>query len=108
MAQGTAAQRAACAPDAVKLCPDTIPDVARTKACMLRHESELSQRCRAVFNSAVNNAPNAATQGPAEESETGDAADIARARVLIGRLCRHDVLDPGTCAVTSNALDLAQ
>ena len=49
-AQGTPEQRAACTPDAIRLCQDTIPDVDRTTACMSAHRSELSARCQAVFD----------------------------------------------------------
>lgn len=52
-AQGTPEQQAACAPDAVKLCSDTIPDVERTKACMQRHEAQLSPRCHRAFVAAT-------------------------------------------------------
>ena len=49
LAQGTPEQREVCAPDALKICADTIPDVSRTTACMRAHRSELSARCQAVF-----------------------------------------------------------
>lgn len=52
LAQGTAAQREACTPDALKLCPGTIPDVAKTTACMKAHMGELSPGCRAAFAAA--------------------------------------------------------
>ncbi|MCX8253503.1 exported protein of unknown function [Beijerinckiaceae bacterium RH AL1] len=56
-AQGTDEQREACTPDALKLCSDTIPDVAKTTACMKAHEAALSPRCRAVFNEPATSAP---------------------------------------------------
>ena len=52
-AQGTDAQRAACAADALTLCPDTIPDVGRTRACMAAHFVSLRPRCQAVFEGAT-------------------------------------------------------
>ena len=45
----TAADRAACTPDALKLCAAAIPDVARVTACMTAHQSQLSAACRAVL-----------------------------------------------------------
>ena len=42
--------REACTHDAFRLCSDTIPDVARTKACLARHRSSLSPLCRAAFS----------------------------------------------------------
>ena len=48
-AQGTPEQREACAPDAIRLCQDTIPDVGRTTACMRAHVAELSPACKVAF-----------------------------------------------------------
>lgn len=47
----TAAQIAACAPDAVRLCPleAAAGDHAGVKACMLRHKAQLSAQCREAF-----------------------------------------------------------
>jgi hypothetical protein len=50
--QITAEQRAACTPDAVRLCSSEIPDVARVTACMKAKQASLSSRCRAAFASA--------------------------------------------------------
>ncbi|MBE7220474.1 MAG: hypothetical protein INR64_18555, partial [Caulobacteraceae bacterium] len=36
-AQGTQEQQDACAPDAFKLCQNTIPDIPKTEACMRAH-----------------------------------------------------------------------
>ena len=63
-AQGTAEQREACTPDALKLCSDTIPDVAKTTACMKLHEAALSPRCRAVFNETDPNATRVSSARP--------------------------------------------
>jgi hypothetical protein len=41
------AARAACTGDAFRLCSNTIPDVARTKACLVQHRGSLSPACRA-------------------------------------------------------------
>jgi hypothetical protein len=48
----TAEQKAACTPDAVRLCSSEIPDVARVTACMSAKQASLSPRCRAAFASA--------------------------------------------------------
>lgn len=48
-AQGTPEQRAACTPDALRLCSAEIPDVARVTACMRANQSRLSERCRVAF-----------------------------------------------------------
>jgi len=45
-AQGNDAARQACTPDAMRLCADVVPDVARTTACMRRKYSQLSAECR--------------------------------------------------------------
>jgi hypothetical protein len=48
----TAEQRAACTPDAFRLCSSEIPDVTRIVACMKAKEASLSAPCRAVFQTA--------------------------------------------------------
>jgi hypothetical protein len=42
-------QRAACEPDAMRLCQQYVPDVGRVRACMLHYRRYLSPRCRAVL-----------------------------------------------------------
>jgi hypothetical protein len=46
LAQGTDAERQACTPDAMRLCGDAIPDVAKVTACMKAKSSQLSEPCR--------------------------------------------------------------
>lgn len=48
-AQGSEAARQACTPDAMRLCSDVIPDVARVTACMKSKSSQLSQACRVAM-----------------------------------------------------------
>jgi hypothetical protein len=48
----TAEQRAACTPDALRLCSSEIPDIGRIMACMEAKEASLSPQCRAVFQTA--------------------------------------------------------
>ena len=50
--RGTAKQRAACTPDAFRLCAGYIPDAANVEACLRQNKSNLSDACRAVFDSA--------------------------------------------------------
>lgn len=48
-AQGSDAARQACTPDAMRLCSDVIPDVAKVTACMKAKYSQLSQPCRVAM-----------------------------------------------------------
>jgi hypothetical protein len=48
-AQGSDAARQACTPDAMRLCSDVIPDVARVTACMKAKSSQLSDACRVAM-----------------------------------------------------------
>ena len=43
-------QRAACEPDAMRLCQQYIPDIDRIRACMVHYRRYLSPACRAVFD----------------------------------------------------------
>jgi hypothetical protein len=40
------AAKQACTPDAMRLCAEFIPDVAKVTACMSKKHSELSEACR--------------------------------------------------------------
>ena len=51
--RGTAEQRAACAPDAFRLCMSYIPDATNVEACLRQRKSELSDACGAVFDHAA-------------------------------------------------------
>ena len=54
--QGATAQtvdvRQACTPDAMRLCNDTIPDVAKTTACMKAKRAQVSKECRVAMAGA--------------------------------------------------------
>jgi hypothetical protein len=39
----------ACTPDAMRLCADTIPDVAKTTACMKAKRAQVSKECRVAM-----------------------------------------------------------
>ena len=41
--------RQACTPDALRLCSDVIPDVAKVTACMHAKRRQLSQDCRTAM-----------------------------------------------------------
>jgi hypothetical protein len=49
--QWTPEQRAACEPDAMRLCNQYVPDVQRISACMSYYRRYLSAACRKVFDS---------------------------------------------------------
>ncbi|TYL98794.1 hypothetical protein FXB40_04485 [Bradyrhizobium rifense] len=51
--RGTPEQRAACAPDAFRLCASYIPDATNVEACLRQKKSDLSDACRAVFDHAA-------------------------------------------------------
>ena len=130
-AQGTAEQRDACTPDAIKLCSDTIPDIDKTKACMQAHgdERQPGDETPAVrtHKRRIARAPLPDDEAPVERppgvapdddfpdavprrfrapdpDETADGEDTDRARAVIGHLCDDDMIDPRTCAVTERAL----
>jgi len=50
--RGTAEQRAACTPDAFRLCSAYIPDPSGVEACLRLRKSDLSEACKAVFEQA--------------------------------------------------------
>ncbi len=50
--RGTAEQRAACTPDAFRLCGNYIPDVKKVQICLQRQRSQLSAGCRMAFGPA--------------------------------------------------------
>lgn len=47
--RGTAEERAACAPDAFRLCASYIRDAAKVESCLRQKKSDLSDACRSVF-----------------------------------------------------------
>jgi hypothetical protein len=47
--RGTAEQRAACAPDAFRLCASYIPDASKVESCLRMRKSELTRPSRLVF-----------------------------------------------------------
>src|SRR3954453_8214436 len=49
--RGTMEQQMACTPDVWRLCSDQIPDGSRITACLRQNTPQLSNGCRAVFQS---------------------------------------------------------
>ena len=62
--RGTPEQRAACAPDAFRLCLGYIPDATNVEACLRQRKSDLSDACRAVFEHAAEAASVRTTGSP--------------------------------------------
>ncbi|ETR78496.1 hypothetical protein X566_13125 [Afipia sp. P52-10] len=48
--EATAEQRAACTPDAFRLCSGEIPNIPAITACMRKNKTNLSPACKAVFD----------------------------------------------------------
>ena len=48
--RGTPEQRAACTPDAFRLCISYIPDPGSVEQCLRQNKSNLSEACRSVFD----------------------------------------------------------
>jgi hypothetical protein len=45
----SASEKAACMPDAIKLCRDAMPNVQSVLACFSRNRDKISGRCNAVL-----------------------------------------------------------
>ena len=52
--RGTWEQQIACTPDVWRMCSDQVPDVNRIVACLRQNTPQLSNNCRAVFESQAN------------------------------------------------------
>src|SRR3954470_11372514 len=75
----------ACMNDAFRVCSATIPDRARTTACMIQNKSQLSQACQAVM----------AKYAPAEP------APVQTATVLPNRTIKNVSMKPVRTAVNA-------
>jgi hypothetical protein len=51
--RGNPEQRAACAPDAFRLCAGYIPDPTRVEQCLRQSKPDLSDACRSVFEQSA-------------------------------------------------------
>jgi hypothetical protein len=68
--RGTWEQQMACTPDVWRLCSDQIPDATRIVACLRQNTRQLSNNCRAVFesnNTATRPAPRSSQQVPSQQ-----------------------------------------
>jgi hypothetical protein len=64
--RSTLQQQLACTPDVMRLCGEQIPDTNRIVACLRQNTPQLSDGCRAVFES------NASVPPPAAPVRRGD------------------------------------
>src|SRR4051794_7196157 len=62
--RGTLQQQLACTPDVLSLCGDQIPDTNRIVACLRQNTPQLSEGCRAVFESNASVPQQAAPNPP--------------------------------------------
>jgi len=88
-AQGTRAQRMACAGDVWRLCSAAIPSVDRIVACLKRERARLSPGCQAVFNdpqvqAAIGGSPAAAPGKATSHAQPEQPASTAAAPVPHG------------------------
>ncbi len=76
--RGTWEQQMACTPDVWRLCSDQIPDVNRIVACLRQNTPQLSNDCRAVFESNASaqqqGAPRASPQQAAPRAQAAPPA----------------------------------
>ena len=101
--KGTWEQQMACTPDVWRLCGSAIPDVDRIVACLRQNTPNLSDGCRAVFesnNSMDQQAPVAAARprcactGHARQAGAAHA-DHAAAAERRRRLAAAGIVEPG-------------
>ena len=83
--RGTWEQQMACTPDVWRLCGDQIPDVSRIVACLRQNTPQLSNGCRAVFESSAeqqqaNRAP--PPRAPQQAGPRGRAAQQAQPQAV--------------------------
>ena len=69
--RGTVQQQLACTGDVLSLCGDQIPDTNRIVACLRQNTPQLSDGCRAVFESNAS-APQPAAPQPQSPARRGD------------------------------------
>jgi hypothetical protein len=77
--EGSESARQACTPDAMRLCSDAIPDVAKVKACMMAKSSQLSDRCRAAMNGAGGTETASVSRGLTAPAATHEAHETHEA-----------------------------
>src|SRR2546430_672441 len=75
--RGTWEQQMACTPDVWRLCGDQIPDVNRIVSCLRQNTPQLSNGCRAVFESNAS-VPQPDTPGTAQAAPRTRSAPLQR------------------------------
>lgn len=84
LAQGTAAQRIACGPDAYRLCASEFPSIPAISACMRREKANVSAACRDAMDGASGGgSARAAAEPPRERRRVGEPAIIATPRARV-------------------------
>jgi hypothetical protein len=66
--RGTWEQQMACTPDVWRLCSDQVPDVSRIVACLRQNTPQLSNNCRAVFESNASAQQQTVPRLPAQQA----------------------------------------
>lgn len=82
-AQGTAAQRIACGPDAYRLCASEFPSIPAISACMRREKANVSAACRDAMDAAGGGSARAAAEPPRERRRVAEPAIIATPRARV-------------------------
>jgi hypothetical protein len=86
--RGTWEQQMACTPDVWRLCGDQIPDVGRIVTCLRQNTPQLSNDCRAVFESQAN------AQQPPPASRAPQQRTAPRARAPQRQAVQPQPLQP--------------
>jgi hypothetical protein len=76
--RGTWEQQMACTPDVWRLCSDQIPDASRIVACLRQNTPQLSNGCRAVFESNASAPQQATPRVPQQTAPRARAAPPVR------------------------------
>jgi hypothetical protein len=76
--RGTWEQQMACTPDVWRLCSDQIPDVNRIVSCLRANTPQLSNNCRAVFETNASGPPTDTARAAPQPPPRARAAPPAR------------------------------
>src|SRR3954468_18760553 len=89
--RGTWEQQLACTPDVWRLCSDRVPDVGRIVACLRQNTPQLSNGCRAVFESQANaQQPQPTSRAPQQVTPRGRTAPQMQPQPLQPRPDQED------------------
>ena len=74
----------ACTPDVWRLCSDQVPDVSRIVSCLRQNTPQLSNGCRAVFESSAEQqqANRAPPRAPQQAAPRGRALQQAQPQAV--------------------------